>query len=645
MSILGPVFWHDLVRIARRQRVTLWRVAYGGLLLAAILLLYIEELPQAGLFTGGFVKQREQMSSFANAFFAAFVAVQFAAVILFTPALAANAITEERSKNTLIFLFTTDLTNREIVAGKLLTRLVQIGMLVLTGLPVLALMQFFGGIDPNLVLASYLALALTGLSLACVGLVCGIRAKKPQQGAWRAYQVLLVYAALSTLMIWYYDLPFGRGMAWGWMTGPTGRPMMLPRLGFSPPASPDLWQTLIEGFNVGNPYFAYLRLQFEQSAGTPFADALLGVLRDFSIFHSVIALIFGGYAFARLRAVASSQTIGMKPAKHKYLKPAPHPPIRNRPVLWKEIYCESKPRQRWLALFFSRWFFFVSFLPAWIIFLFMLDDGFSRLTSYTVIFLKLAGTLVACLLCIRVGLQAARSIAAERERETLDSLLTTELRPGEIIAGKWCGAFLNCRWILVWLLVHWCLGVLAFAVAWYSVPLLFVEVLIFAAFTVSVGMLCAVKFPTTRQAMTVTLLVLILGTTIAPWIGCKVLGIAVGQPVVRAPSHPVYDFGGWFEELAVALSPPRALAESIVESEYGFRNGYYGSGGGNHEFLEFAPYLSWSLMCYSALAVILGLWAANAFRAQVRTGTERRNRSIPEAARDEGVAAAATVSA
>ena len=257
----------------------------------------------------------------------------------------------------------------------------------------------------------------------------------------------MLYAALSTVSIWYFNLPYGRVL--GFVFGG-------PKLGIAPPTNFDWWERTAEVFNLGNPYFAYLRLQYEQVGGVPFADVLLAVLRDFSIFHAVVAVLFGGYAFIRLRAVAAQQTLGLRPTKLKYLKPAPHPPIRNRPVLWKEIYCESKPRQRWLALFFSRWFFFVSFLPAWIIFLFLLDNGFSNLSTYTVVFLKLAGTLVACLLCIRVGLQAARSIAAERERETLDSLLTTALTPGEIVSGKWWGAFLNCRWILVWLAVHWC---------------------------------------------------------------------------------------------------------------------------------------------------------------------------------------------
>jgi ABC-type transport system involved in multi-copper enzyme maturation permease subunit len=622
MSFLGPVFWHDLVRIARRQRVTLFRVVYAALLLAALLLLYVEKLPSAELFGGGIIHRREQLAEFANAFFAAFVAVQFAAVILFTPALAANALAEERSKNTLMFLFTTHLTNHEIVAGKLLTRLLQVGLLVLTGLPILALMQFFGGIDPNLVLASFLAVALTGVTLGCIGLVCGIRAKKPQHASWRAYQLVLFYAAASALSIWFFDLPLGRGTGWFWAMGPGGRGIVTPTVGFTPPSAPGWWQICIEAFNWGNPYFAYLRMYYEQARGTPFIDSLLIGLRDFAIFHICIAVLFGGYAIWRLRAIAARQSAGLKPTKYKYLKPAPHPPIHDRPMLWKEIYCESKPRQRWLALFFSRWFFFISFLPAWVIFLLVLDNvagrgGFTNLSEYTILFLRLAGTLVACLLCIRVALQAARSIAAERERETLDSLLTTALTPNEIVAGKWWGAFLNCRWILLWLLVHWGLGVLVLSMTWYSVPLLLIEVLIFAAFSVGVGMVCAVVFPSSKQAMTIALLTLLLGTTLAPWIGCKVMAIATNDSWPRPVARP-WNMGygssvPWTDQLAIALSPPRALAESVVRSEY-----LYYLYQPNDRFAEFFGYLVYGQVIYLGASVILAVTAARIFRAKVR---------------------------
>ena len=141
-----------MVRVARRQPLALWRAGYGLGLLAALFVLYVTALPEAWF--GGSVKPKDA-ATFATSFFNVFTAVQFAAVILITPALTANAVAEERASNTLTFLLTTHLTNREIMLGKLLTRLLQVGLLVLTGLPVLAIVQFLGGVEPNLVIATF----------------------------------------------------------------------------------------------------------------------------------------------------------------------------------------------------------------------------------------------------------------------------------------------------------------------------------------------------------------------------------------------------------------------------------------------------------------------------------------------------------
>src|SRR6266853_1946304 len=99
MRLLGPVFWYDLVRVARRQPLALWRTGYGLGLLAALFVLYATALPEAWL--GGHVQPKEA-ANFATRFFNVFTAIQFAAVILITPALTANAVAEERGNNTLV---------------------------------------------------------------------------------------------------------------------------------------------------------------------------------------------------------------------------------------------------------------------------------------------------------------------------------------------------------------------------------------------------------------------------------------------------------------------------------------------------------------------------------------------------------------
>src|SRR5262245_56708946 len=97
MKLLGPVFWYDLVRVARRQRLAAWRAVYAAGLLVALYVLYVQAFPRAGLFWGQYVQNGSELAAFATTFFGVFALMQFAAVILITPALAANAVAEERS--------------------------------------------------------------------------------------------------------------------------------------------------------------------------------------------------------------------------------------------------------------------------------------------------------------------------------------------------------------------------------------------------------------------------------------------------------------------------------------------------------------------------------------------------------------------
>ena len=95
--------------------------------------------------------------------------VQFILVCVLTPAAVAGAIADEKERRTLEFLLATDLRDREILFGKLAARVGSLLLFLLAGLPVLGLMQFFGGIDPDLVLAGFAATFATVLTLAAAG--------------------------------------------------------------------------------------------------------------------------------------------------------------------------------------------------------------------------------------------------------------------------------------------------------------------------------------------------------------------------------------------------------------------------------------------------------------------------------------------
>jgi ABC-type transport system involved in multi-copper enzyme maturation permease subunit len=651
MRLLGPVFRYDLVRVARRQRLALWRAAYGLALLGALFVFYMSALPDAWL--GGSVSEKEA-AAFAGRFFGIFTAVQFAVVILITPALAANAVAEERANNTLPFLLTTHLSNHEILLGKLTTRLLQVGLLVLTGLPVLAIVQLLGGVDAALMLASFAALAFTAIDLACLGLFCGVFVRKHQNAAWRAYQVMVAYLALSLLSIWYFELPQGRtpmffttATTWSVPGGAvatfTGGGTLTISGASLQPAPLSMWAQLCDWINVLNPYYAHLRIEYLQGPQNVFPwqkiatvvggpvpipgakslhESLAIVLRDYALAHGGLAVLLGGLAVWRLRAVVAKQTAGVTYKKRLILRPVPHPKVGERPVLWKEVYCESKPRQRWLRLFFGRWFFYSSFVGTLFLVLTWVAD-FHAFVGGTMFLLRFVGTFVVGLLCLRVGMQAARSIGGERDRGTLDSLLTTQLAPAEIIRDKWWGCFLAGRWLFVWLAIHWCLAAVLFLLNPLAVVALAVETVVYAAFATSLGLFFAARCRTTRQAIAATLLIGLLGTTIVPFGLGKVLAVATGE---RPPALQQVYYGRFppqatitSQEWVLGMVPPWVLVQTVVPNSDFLTNYAVRPEMENILMPAFA-----GLVIYAAASWALGAIAGRQFARTTRRTIRRR---------------------
>jgi hypothetical protein len=151
----------------------------------------------------------------------------------------------------------------------------------------------------------------------------------------------------------------------------------------------------------------------------------------------------------------------------------------------------------------------------------------------------------ACLALLGVAVHAAGSTSGERERHTLDSLLTTPLTRSQILFAKWLGSILSVRRPGLILLVLWlvCTGIgggrgvalLGCAVAW----------VVYAGCFAMVGLWFSVTCRSTRRATLWTL-----GTL-------TLLGLGHWAPqfFVRAPKELT-----WPRTVAVyGLTPPAAL--------------------------------------------------------------------------------------
>src|SRR5919107_2121310 len=141
------------------------------------------------------------LAAVGERFFLAVVGTQIALVLLAAPAATAGAICLDRARGTLAHLMLTDLSDGEIVLGKLAARLVPVLGLVGCALPVMAILTLLGGVDPDALLGAFLVtlgVAVLGCSLA---LVFSIWAGKTHE------------ALLGTYAVWGLWL-LGRPMLW-----------------------------------------------------------------------------------------------------------------------------------------------------------------------------------------------------------------------------------------------------------------------------------------------------------------------------------------------------------------------------------------------------------------------------------------------
>jgi ABC-type transport system involved in multi-copper enzyme maturation permease subunit len=202
--LFGPILFYDLLSSSRRGRHILFRLLYAVVLLTLLLLLYQEEVGRRKikLWEDWRVPhtQRAEVLRFNEAFFQRFMFVQFAVILLLTPGVSGGAIAEEKERRTLEFLLTTDIRSHEIVLGKLLSRLAYITLVVFTGLPVLALLQLLGGVDPKMILAGFLASGLTLFSLSTLGILNSVLASRPRTAIFFTYLEILAYLLASLFL-------------------------------------------------------------------------------------------------------------------------------------------------------------------------------------------------------------------------------------------------------------------------------------------------------------------------------------------------------------------------------------------------------------------------------------------------------------
>ena len=161
----GPVFAFEWLMMARRWQTYAMRSATVVLLLGAMGLVWQEQAGRAATGEMSIAQQAEV----ARGFFGSTAILLLGLVGLAAPAATAGAICQDRARGNLVLLFATDLSDAEIVLGKLAARLVPVLGMILCVAPVLAVATILGGVDPVALggaLLVVLGCAVFGCSLA-----------------------------------------------------------------------------------------------------------------------------------------------------------------------------------------------------------------------------------------------------------------------------------------------------------------------------------------------------------------------------------------------------------------------------------------------------------------------------------------------
>lgn len=490
----GPVFTFEMLTAARRGRFYAMRALYATVLL---LILWAIHSSWSSAMEGELPVR--MMPWFGFSAFAAVALGQEILVLLLTPALVAGAIADEKRRKTLHYLLASRLSGPEIVLGKLMVRMLYVGVLLGVSLPVMSLLVLLGGVDPTLVLVGCGGMLSTAWFLATLSIWVSTIARRPREALFVAY-------GMETL--WLVLPPIARNVSTGWGAVDDALWRLGEWVGASSPVilSYDVFRSLVFGGSV------------------PWQEALLWMIGLQSACGVVLALL----AAAQLRPIfkrqdgAVTRPRGLR-ALLRTRRLRSLPPPGDRPMLWKEMHT-ARPRGfarivGWLLililggllLYEGVWLGALAFLE-------LQDYGYRLRGGWTTHhsrwafwnFLIMVVPLVSVVGIIALAGSAAGSITSEHEDDTWVSLTATDLTGREIVLSKLLGALWRSRRVGSVILLLVVAGIGVDSLHWLSLVALVPALMVYGWFAAALGVWISIQLRSTWRAQFLTIALLLL---------------------------------------------------------------------------------------------------------------------------------------
>ncbi len=119
--------------------------------------------------------------------------LQLGLVALLSPIFTAGAITQERDSQTYDILLATPLTNGQIVLGSLLSRVFFVVALLVSGIPIFAVTQIFGGVAISSIVYSFLIAASTAMVTGAMAMAIATFKIGTRRTIFSFYLFIMIY--------------------------------------------------------------------------------------------------------------------------------------------------------------------------------------------------------------------------------------------------------------------------------------------------------------------------------------------------------------------------------------------------------------------------------------------------------------------
>ena len=493
--LTGPIFDKELRVSSRRKRNYTLRLIYVILLTFFIAIVWLSLVKSEG----SSAYQKSRLALAGKTIVTTIVMFQFFATQIIAVIMLSTSISDEIYHRTLGLLMTTPIGSLQIVMGKLLSKLLQIILLLAISLPLLAIVRIFGGVPWNYVLSS-LCITLTAVIFAgSLSLYFSINNR-------RAYVVII--KTVVTLGVLFFFIPT--------ITTVLLSPRWFSTTLFRNPAT--VLPLLIAILHV-NPFAAIsLNTALMISPSAPKTMVMLAITPTGASFffwpiHCMLMLGASALLIAMsvkiVRKVALRQAVGQiesvtnrtrtKKSKKSSRRHAGQPElpgvirrVTDSPVLWRELRAPmiqgAEGRNSIIGLAIA----IIALLITYRACENYLDEAFTQMT-YVLMFTVIGSVFTIVL--------SATSITSEKETRSWPILLATSMDDWHILMGKAIGVFRRC--LPIWLLMAG--HIFLFICLKYIHPIAILHMPIFATglivFLTGAGLYFSARFKRTTSAV------------------------------------------------------------------------------------------------------------------------------------------------